>query len=415
MAVARKDKGARDRQLLAKRRAGFTAVLRKLGVEREFERLPLTMRNRMYLCRVKPARVMLDGSAAAGSRAPGLKREIEGVLDLPLVDFAGNGELISFNEAWSVVLTLQAYLGSVGRPQGLAAEVGRAMGRVCSEDVFSLFGELGKDVGRLVWFEAMRYSRIDERTYSVAMRSRGETDPFGGGGRDVILYATEPRRRTFGGGDGGAARPAYQVCSGTMAGTSFWVEWDAAKLGLAAPAGTRLPVYVQGHAMQRLVERMPGERGEDKRQGLHMLMCESLLNAEIVRRDGDGRYWVALRDFRRQRLGYFLAEVVDGAAVLVRTFQTLTMHGSPEASRLYQRLGARRGDFEHLRLDELATFLESDLAGDEELRGIFEECGCGHLFELRKQWGWTDGGGDDGTAQWVRKYFELGPARGAAA
>ncbi len=35
-------------------------------------------------------------------------------------------------------------------------------------------------------------------------------------------------------------------------------------------------------------------------------------------------------------------------------------------------------------MDELPYFMLSDVKNDPELRALFTECGCGHLFDLAK-------------------------------
>jgi hypothetical protein len=35
-------------------------------------------------------------------------------------------------------------------------------------------------------------------------------------------------------------------------------------------------------------------------------------------------------------------------------------------------------------MDNLEYFIQSDVQNDEELLALFDECGCGHLFEMMK-------------------------------
>ena len=100
-----------------------------------------------------------------------------------------------------------------------------------------------------------------------------------------------------------------------------------------------------------------------------------------------------------------LGSVIDDK-VLIRTFLFLTMQGTPESRLLHDRLGARRHEIERLRLDELATFLDTDLADDPELTRIFTDCGCGHLFHLRKIWR-RDAYKKWQHAQRIREYLHL--------
>lgn len=403
--AARKDKTARDRELIAKRRSQFLAVLDKLGVRKDFERLPLTLRNRLYLLRRRPPEIRLDPLATATSSGAALKQDIEHLLNYPLIDVLGREQRLSFNEVWWVVLTIWAALGPLGNPTGLVAEVASTMGPLVDNDaMIDLFVRIDKDIEMRAMMLCIHHSRIDHRVYGAELQQRKSTDPRDAT-KEVRVYAEEPRRRIF--HVDGSSRPAYQVGTGIPHARVIWVEWDPVSLN--RKPGPPLPVFVQGHAIERMMERMPGERSEEKRAAMHMMLNGALFKPEIVQRDNSGAYWVSLRGFRQERLGYLLAEVVDNA-VLVKTFQFLTMHGSPEAVRLYRRLGARRADFEYLKLDQMATFVETDLEKDTELHEIFEACGCGHLFELRKGMNWPETA-DNGTAAWIKGYLDRGPKR----
>jgi hypothetical protein len=78
------------------------------------------------------------------------------------------------------------------------------------------------------------------------------------------------------------------------------------------------------------------------------------------------------------------------------------MQGTPEARRLFDALRLRRPDIEFTGLDDLRSFVNSDLADDPDLRPIFESCGCGALIQLR-----ADGMPDHRprTAQALRQYL----------
>jgi hypothetical protein len=69
--------------------------------------------------------------------------------------------------------------------------------------------------------------------------------------------------------------------------------------------------------------------------------------------------------------------------VLVTTFLLLTMQGTPESRRLRAALQLRRPDVEYTGLDDIRSFVNSDLAEDQELAEVFRACGCGDLLKLR--------------------------------
>jgi hypothetical protein len=49
---------------------------------------------------------------------------------------------------------------------------------------------------------------------------------------------------------------------------------------------------------------------------------------------------------------------------------------------LHRKLGLIRRDIDWLRLQELPTFTQTDLAKDAQLRDLLTTCGCGHLLSL---------------------------------
>jgi hypothetical protein len=79
------------------------------------------------------------------------------------------------------------------------------------------------------------------------------------------------------------------------------------------------------------------------------------------------------------KVGYLVATVVRNV-ILIRTFLFLTMDGTPEGTKLYQRLGLRRAAKTLLKLDDLTTFMDTDIAADVELTSLLNECGCSHLL-----------------------------------
>jgi hypothetical protein len=83
------------------------------------------------------------------------------------------------------------------------------------------------------------------------------------------------------------------------------------------------------------------------------------------------------------------------------------MQGTPEAELLYHKLRLGRRDIEYQKLDELATFLNTDLGGDPRLVELLTACGCGHLLNV----GQLRDGCKRGYARDVRKHLRLGEPR----
>jgi hypothetical protein len=174
----------------------------------------------------------------------------------------------------------------------------------------------------------------------------------------------------------GAQRPAYRAVAHWDGNGVQPISWRADELDLPSDVTGELPVYVQGHALKQARARLNVAAMDNV---IEAWLLDSLRNPEIVSRDGDDLL-VAYR-CNGKRIGHLVA-TVSGGRVVVRTFLFLTMQGTPEARQLRTRLGLRRGDIDWLRLSELSAFTDTDLRDDAELRSLFEQCGCGHLFEL---------------------------------
>lgn len=171
----------------------------------------------------------------------------------------------------------------------------------------------------------------------------------------------------------GVRRPAWRC--GLPAGATGieWVSWSPSVRGPDEAAG-HLDVYVQSHALEQLYKRLPLEPW-----AVQDFMWQSLRKPRLAspRR---GR-WLVEYKFFQHRLGYFVAEEVDGC-ILVATFLFLTMEGTPEGNELRQRLRVRTDDVSWLGMDTLSYFVLSDVEKDAELTALLSECGCGHLFQL---------------------------------
>jgi hypothetical protein len=195
----------------------------------------------------------------------------------------------------------------------------------------------------------------------------------------------------------GTRRLAYRCGGGFIDEGVRWASWDARALGICGPKD-RYDVYVQGHALDRLHERIrigPRHQVDDA-------LVLSLDKPVIV--EDRGRELLVEYRFFNYRLGYFVAERVEDA-VLIRTFLFLTMQGTPEARRLYQKFGLSRPDVEYLDLDDLGCFLLTDLQNDPALAQMFAECGCGHLLDMTRPEFRSEVA--QGTARRVREYLGM--------
>ena len=157
-----------------------------------------------------------------------------------------------------------------------------------------------------------------------------------------------------------------------------WIQWDSTKIP-QLDKNKVYDVYVQMHAINRLFERLSCL--EESHGALYQWMWNSFLEPNCIRQS-DNSFLVEFL-YGPYKLGYFKVYLLEDKAI-VRSFLFLTMSETPEGDKLYKALKLSRVDKEYLKLDQLKTFVDSDLQDDPELRDIFSKCGCGHLFETTK-------------------------------
>jgi hypothetical protein len=168
------------------------------------------------------------------------------------------------------------------------------------------------------------------------------------------------------------------------------------------PAGTinndnPLPVYIQEHAINRLFERI----GLEPHGYIYDCIGRSLLMPKVISKDGS--FFLIEFDYYMKKLGYLLI-TNEGRFAAIRSFKFLTMSGTPEFYKLKKLLKGSREDFEYLGLDSLSTFLNSDILHDVTLKGIFDKCDLGHLFDVKSFYYKND---EQNVAEEIKQYFKL--------
>jgi hypothetical protein len=159
-----------------------------------------------------------------------------------------------------------------------------------------------------------------------------------------------------------------------------WVSINPEKLGMRSLGDDHLiDVYVQEHALNRLVERNDCVYV----QYIWMALALSVLKCKFHKDEYHGNYMIEYAVYE-QKTGYLVAEFVD-AKLIIRTFLLLTNDGTPEGRKLHANTGLSKADKEYLRLDKLSTFLSPDIHASENIKKIFTEAGCQSLFKLKAE------------------------------
>lgn len=175
----------------------------------------------------------------------------------------------------------------------------------------------------------------------------------------------------------GIHRLVYRI-GWTFQENSFeWLKVTPAQLGINSAFGNLpIPVYIQSHALYRLIQRA----GCIRSMYLKYSMWVSLNKFEFIR-DGD-KYLISF--YVGVKIGYFVA-IFSGGSLVIRTFLFLTCKGAPEGKRLEKNVGLQMLDTKYLQMDKLSSFMSPGLKNNPELCSIFEKADCMHLLQLSEK------------------------------
>ncbi len=137
----------------------------------------------------------------------------------------------------------------------------------------------------------------------------------------------------------------------------------------------KVPVYIQIHAINRLMERL-GAKIPAQAIGP---LSEIIDNFEIIPL-GNKKFLIPYC-LDGLKCGYLLADFID-ACIFIRTFLFLTNNGTPEGKKLEEQTRLMKEDKQYLQIDNLSGLLQSDLLTDKMTQSIFENAGCESLIEL---------------------------------
>ncbi len=151
------------------------------------------------------------------------------------------------------------------------------------------------------------------------------------------------------------------------------------QLGINGPmADYPLSVYIQQHVLERIGQRL----GTPFVQFHYVLILLALKTAKPLKHEGENKFLFPV-NMGRIKLGYLLAERT-GDKLVLKTFLFLTNNGTPEGKKLHDLLGLEKADKKYWGIDNLETFVFSDIGESEKLKQLFCEAGCGGLFRINK-------------------------------
>ena len=353
------------------RRKRFETFFRVLKLDEPFAQLPRSAQEGMWRVKFPDPILEFDAGFPARPEDRALRQEIEAAFRNAV--FHVHGQPVVMREFLGILAGVKLALENTD-PMTLPPKVG-AFAMVAREQVEALYTahwtELTTSLIAQVSRPIIYHSRLDQRV--LWTKADWHILPSKKGTVRVTVGSELPqaRRVTL----DGQPRTAYRAAVNWNGTGAAWVSWTREQLD-RRHGPESYPVFVQGHALLNLHARV---NLPSSATVIESWLSESLREPNIVERQGRD----LLIEYRLDgyRLGYLIATPLDDC-VVVRTFKFLTMEGTPEAKMLRSRLGLTRRDIDWLRLDELSAFTQTDLSSDFELCVLFEQCGCGHLFEV---------------------------------
>ncbi|MDR2138084.1 MAG: hypothetical protein LBP50_00805 [Tannerella sp.] len=151
-----------------------------------------------------------------------------------------------------------------------------------------------------------------------------------------------------------------------------------------AKAGEKAPVYIQQHAIDRIMQRAYCSYPSV----VLLIISRTFMDKRRIISTGKNQYLIECF-YEDLKIGYFAATYVDGILV-IRTFLIITHSGTPEGKKLEALTGLQKKDKTYLAIDDLRTLANSDIIDDEEIRELFIKAGCESILELcrRVKNGW---------------------------
>ena len=170
----------------------------------------------------------------------------------------------------------------------------------------------------------------------------------------------------------GHARPAYRVGWALPFNGMDWAEIKAGQEGITQ--ATSMPVFIQAHALKRLVERTDLNPGV-----LHFFVYLAIRFLEYTQ-ENNGKLLISYLYYQK-KIGYLVGSVVN-QRLLLHTFLFITNNGTPEGKKLSQLTGLQPLDKKYLSIDKLSTFLSYKINDHPFVKDLFVQAGCGHLLEI---------------------------------
>jgi hypothetical protein len=379
-------------------RAGRLAM-EALGVSELVSRVPGIDSRIIASQRFPRPIVTMDPSATANADAVRLGAKVESLIDTIMVPIEAKAT-VSFADFFTIYAGIAGALGGIASNSG-GSPIDQRIVEACSRarefysrHLHSALNALSVEIAVL----GLTHFPIDGPRLRFSVTRH--VDASGRHTPEIRLSLRTPE--TIEVEIDGKSRRAYRCAAQFGPPDIELVSWSGLNIG-DNKDDRSYPVFIQPHAIRRFSERTR-VLGDAARVFLYL----SMLDPRVVERQGDD-FLVEYR-WAEKRIGYLVAKRMR-RVIVVTSFLFLTMQGTPESKLLSRVLRLGRADIEYQRLDDLNTFLNTDLRNDPVLVRLLSNCGCGHLLHFPK----LVSEGKVGYADELRKYLRLDKRRAAKA
>lgn len=296
------------------------------------------------------------------------------------------------------------YLLWMGAPRGMPAKAKefQACFPLFADNFDDVLLKVAEEIDTCLHFVALDCSDFTKSVVSFvsekSLKPEGASSDTPAGYRNFVLQQKKPETEYL--ELDGHKRKIYRIC----------IFYKHIFLPMAIKAGNlgitglmeKLPlrVFIQQHALDRVEERL----GDWFLESLYVRITNPLFKKPVPA-DGRNSYLFPVT-VEGVKLGYLKADII-GDILLVRTFLFLTNNGTPEGKKLHKLVGLQKQDKKYLGIDKLGTFVFSDMRNDEKLKALFDEAGCGSLFQVDKEFIDRSGRKEFACAEFITHYLGM--------
>lgn len=189
----------------------------------------------------------------------------------------------------------------------------------------------------------------------------------------AILHSSDPEITYF--KKDNKNRPIYRLGIPFTNIGIVWAQISPSTWDLNTDNETKLDVYIQSHAINRMCERIDGLN----EQGCIINLYNSIINnPKAIIYNNDILIEYLIEDLK---IGYVLATQQKNR-LIIRTFLFITANGTPEGQKLSEITGLGKLDKKFLAIDKFSAFQNSGIKDNPRLADIFINAGCGDLLHV---------------------------------